>query len=145
LLLQPLDGVAGDVFREVVVVGLLLGNRGRVAGHGGFVLRGFTVEKPAEVFKAAARWPVFKRPHCGQLLFQGVVPLAKSTGVVAAVLENFSQGRRQLGNNPADAIKIIGYRCDLAVADVGLIAPGKQRRSSKNRFRCSKATPRSTT
>ncbi len=30
LVLQPLNGVTGDVFREVIVVGFLLGNRGVV-------------------------------------------------------------------------------------------------------------------
>jgi hypothetical protein len=129
LFAQPLDGVLGDVFGEVIALAGCCGDHGDgVAGQRRLVLRGFAGEEAVEILEAIAGRPVLERPFARDLFFGRVVPLAPGAGVVAVVLEHFGDRRRGLRDDAAEAVEVVGDRRDLAIADAGVIASGEQRR-----------------
>ena len=98
LLAEPMDGVGRDVVGEVIALGEVLGHLRRVADQGRLVLRRLPGEESVEVFEAVAGRPIVERTLGGDLLLRRIVPLAPGAGVVAVVLEDFSDGRRRLGD-----------------------------------------------
>ena len=92
-------------------------------------LRCFAREESIEIVEADAfaGRPECERPHRSSFGCRGVVPFAKSCGVVAVIAEHLGERRGASRNDPRIAIEIYSALRDGARSDALMIATGQQR------------------
>ena len=135
---QPLDGLVGDVVREVVELPVFaLGDAENrvVLGDDRIVLAGGAGQEPPPVVEAPGLRPVLEgagRPH---LAARRHVPLAEAAGDVAVLLQD--AGQRSA--TPRPCAGVAGERSrklgDAAHAHAVMVAPGEQRRPGRRAHR----------
>ncbi|MNK88428.1 hypothetical protein D3C87_1083890 [compost metagenome] len=126
MVLQPVYGLIGEIFAEVIFRISRRFDWRCVAVQTRFVLRGFAGQETVEMFKTVGRRPCIERTgRCG---VQGwrVMPFAERGGAVAILLEHLGHGRRAFGDLAGVAFPIGGQLCDDAVANSVMVASGKQ-------------------
>ena len=91
-------------------------------------MTGLRPQNPVEAFKALPCRPAIKRPGGVLLPTWREMPLPKTAGRVAILLENLSQGRTLLGNRTVIRGKTIRNLRDAAHMDTMVIPSGQQSR-----------------
>jgi hypothetical protein len=127
VLLQPADGVVGQVLGQVIARRV-----GRLDDVGVFhqarlPLAGFAGEEAVEILEAIAGRPFVEGTHRRRLVGRRVVPFAEGGRLVAVVLQHFGDGSRSLRDHAGVAVPIHSALGDGSAADALVIAPGQQR------------------
>ena len=127
---EPLDGLVGDVVREVVELAVLaLGDAegGVVLGDDRVVLAGRAGQEAPPVVEAPAQRPVVERAGRPHLAARRHVPLAEPAGDVAVLLEDARQGGAAARPRARVAGERAGELGDGAHADAVVVAAGEHR------------------
>jgi hypothetical protein len=140
MVLQPADGIVGEVFAQVIVA-MTAGGLGRV-NYGGvphqvrFILRSLAGEEAVEVFKAVAGRPIVEWPRSGSLFGGSVVPFAPSAGTVAVILQDLGHHGAGLGLGARVPVPVVSKFRYLAGANALVVAPGQKRGARRRTHRC---------
>ena len=133
VLVQPVDGIVGQILVQVVALFGGLGRRHerRVANQVRLELRRLPGEESVEGLEAQIRRPVLERTGRSGLDGWCVVPLAPRSRGVAVILEHFCHECAALGNPPAEGIPVVRELGDDPGADPVMVASGEERRPSR--------------
>ncbi|MFT7649965.1 MAG: hypothetical protein ACI8Y4_004730 [Candidatus Poriferisodalaceae bacterium] len=132
LALDPLDCLVGEVFGEVVVVSPDVGlDRRRLVVAGGFPVRCFGADRPVVAVEAHAFWPTVERASWSLLPRRDEMPLAESSGGVAVLAEDLSDGGCFTWDRRVVAGEAVSDLGDAAHVNRVMIAAGQQRGSGR--------------
>ena len=126
MLIQPVDGLVGDVGGQVVFgIGGRL-DEGGVIDQAGMVLVGLATEKSVEMIEAIAGWPAVEGTAAGGFMSRRVMPLAEGGGGITVAAQHLRQGGGGLGDHAGIAVIFRGDFRHRAIADMMMVATGQQ-------------------